>query len=653
MSAIASSVDHSFTVPTSQPLPSDDGAHTLPIFAALAQHDTLYSPPILMDADTQMEMEASMSPPRMPAASGGAVNRVNQACASCRRKKVRCDGGQPYCNNCSSRGIKCTYLAQKKRGRPPKTQTRRSVGPYSIATYADSGGPHGLLPGSASQVWQQQQPDTFADTGAGNQQETPPPTTYFSHWPAQADGQGGYGAVDPLAFGSSGPPTSSFFPPQSHAYAAGSSDLSLLYGSQIMASDAGRQLFPMGADGGSSDEFGGQPSFLSAGLQLTPAADHSQPLASPLAPGQMLAQSVSSFQPSAGASAGIHSQAAAAAAVAAAAATVPGQLPLQSPHAGVYQLSQSAADSGSFGPASVSAHAALFSGNIGSAATEAQGSDYFEAYTVPTQPAPPRTGAGSLDLQGTGAFFASGPQSAGGAGALGVSPAPAVHALSAASAGSVAAFMAGGAGAGVSPSYLPAGRAGSFGQFQPLTAPPPMPPLLQQRAQAETRANPDLSTVVSHTPQESAGGALSSSLGSVAMAMARNGRDAASVKTELDHLSHVARNISHAKYDELVQAKETAAAAAADMDERDAEPQLPEPQLNAPIHESLLRIELRAELASRAVHNYFCYIHQQCPIVHKPTFLRQIGDGSVNRFVWLSLRALAARTLLHSHALTT
>ncbi|KAJ1846073.1 hypothetical protein LPJ70_002216, partial [Coemansia sp. RSA 2708] len=126
MSAIASSVDHSFTVPTSQPLPSDDGAHTLPIFAALAQHDTLYSPPILMDADTQMEMEASMSPPRMPAASGGAVNRVNQACASCRRKKVRCDGGQPYCNNCSSRGIKCTYLAQKKRGRPPKTQTRRS-----------------------------------------------------------------------------------------------------------------------------------------------------------------------------------------------------------------------------------------------------------------------------------------------------------------------------------------------------------------------------------------------------------------------------------------------------------------------------------------------------------------------------------------------
>ncbi|KAI8324117.1 hypothetical protein GQ54DRAFT_257160, partial [Martensiomyces pterosporus] len=48
-----------------------------------------------------------------------AAGRVNQACASCRRKKVRCDGVQPSCGNCISRGMACTYLAQKKRGRPP------------------------------------------------------------------------------------------------------------------------------------------------------------------------------------------------------------------------------------------------------------------------------------------------------------------------------------------------------------------------------------------------------------------------------------------------------------------------------------------------------------------------------------------------------
>ncbi|KAJ2814416.1 hypothetical protein IWW50_007134, partial [Coemansia erecta] len=95
-----------------------------------------------------------------------------------------------------------------------------------------------------------------------------------------------------------------------------------------------------------------------------------------------------------------------------------------------------------------------------------------------------------------------------------------------------------------------------------------------------------------------------------------------------------------------------AEAAATNSRANDAKPPLVEPTLAAPIHESLLRIERRAELSGKAVHNYFCYFHQQCPIIHKPTFLQHISDGSVNRFVWLSMRALASRTLLHTNTLS-
>ncbi|PIA19511.1 hypothetical protein COEREDRAFT_37055, partial [Coemansia reversa NRRL 1564] len=69
--------------------------------------------------------DAPVSPKGLGDGSGNtptsltAAGRVNQACASCRRKKVRCDGVQPHCGNCISRNISCTYLAQKKRGRPP------------------------------------------------------------------------------------------------------------------------------------------------------------------------------------------------------------------------------------------------------------------------------------------------------------------------------------------------------------------------------------------------------------------------------------------------------------------------------------------------------------------------------------------------------
>lgn len=32
------------------------------------------------------------------------------ACIDCRQRKVRCDGGQPYCRNCRRRSVKCIYV---------------------------------------------------------------------------------------------------------------------------------------------------------------------------------------------------------------------------------------------------------------------------------------------------------------------------------------------------------------------------------------------------------------------------------------------------------------------------------------------------------------------------------------------------------------
>src|ERR1043165_9263009 len=43
--------------------------------------------------------------------------RLTQACDACRKKKVKCSGDKPSCNNCSRLGITCTYLpSTRKRG---------------------------------------------------------------------------------------------------------------------------------------------------------------------------------------------------------------------------------------------------------------------------------------------------------------------------------------------------------------------------------------------------------------------------------------------------------------------------------------------------------------------------------------------------------
>ncbi|KAF9968043.1 hypothetical protein BGZ70_007055 [Mortierella alpina] len=50
----------------------------------------------------------------------GKRRRVSRACDTCRRKKVRCDGLQPSCTNCTTFGFQCTFNDSAKKRGPPK-----------------------------------------------------------------------------------------------------------------------------------------------------------------------------------------------------------------------------------------------------------------------------------------------------------------------------------------------------------------------------------------------------------------------------------------------------------------------------------------------------------------------------------------------------
>ncbi|KAJ1902950.1 hypothetical protein LPJ81_003323 [Coemansia sp. IMI 209127] len=147
---------------------------------------------------------------------------------------------------------------------------------------------------------------------------------------------------------------------------------------------------------------------------------------------------------------------------------------------------------------------------------------------------------------------------------------------------------------------------------------------------------------------------LSSTLGNVAIAIAEKDNNSDNLQKTMNQLSYLTANISNASQQAFEHAKEVAAEALATTDSAVQTDNClyDHDVVTAPISESLLRMERRPDLSSKSVHNYFSYIHHQCPVIHKPTFLRQMDDGTVNRFVWFSLRALAARTLLHSHSLS-
>lgn len=50
-------------------------------------------------------------PKKQPAPRQG---RVSRACLSCRARKIKCNGQQPRCQNCTESSTQCIYAASRK-----------------------------------------------------------------------------------------------------------------------------------------------------------------------------------------------------------------------------------------------------------------------------------------------------------------------------------------------------------------------------------------------------------------------------------------------------------------------------------------------------------------------------------------------------------
>ncbi|KAJ2680790.1 hypothetical protein GGI25_000425, partial [Coemansia spiralis] len=599
------------------------------------------------------------------AVAAAAAGRVTQACASCRRKKVRCDGVQPVCGNCVSRGISCAYLAQKKRGRPPKSQQEAQQNqfqqhnlsmPYYSATNARSI-PASSGPGLNQQQQQQQQQLSNALAFSNDRSIAmlaaagPAWDDAFRHGPvshAPSALQSTPLAIDTSGVSSTRIPVSGIMhiahtpldsskplaspPATSHAYSLGYTSIQL---GQVPVSATPMNVASPGISTGASSSavFNSPIGHFGNNVVSAPVDDgrqHSQPLSNAVPFSASIPTSFQSIYP--------------------------------------YSQQQQQQQQQGGNPNSISSiHA------------EIPAADYFGKVPTSAGDAPQTcTSTDSVDIQGIAfslppnmhLFDSPGIPSAGTGNHHGI------YQASVASGFSNLDLSTPGADADHSVQFMaPIWNPSSFthssqnqgnvsdnqisfssfpSELLPFTAPPPMPPVLQQHIQELPPFYAAMHTVSPRRPDAAEQDALSFTLGNVAMAIAKKDTDSNCIQSTLDHLLYVTKDISNASQEAFEHAQEVAAEAMATIDSaiHADEWSRHDEVLNAPIHETLLRMERRPEISSKAVHNYFCYIHHQCPIIHKPSFLRQMGDGTVNHFVWFALRAFSARTLLHSHSLS-
>jgi hypothetical protein len=69
----------------------------------------------------QKKIEADESDDHVPTNQSGSARPVipppvKNACLSCRTKKARCDGQQPICTQCSTKGRECVYVKSRRGG---------------------------------------------------------------------------------------------------------------------------------------------------------------------------------------------------------------------------------------------------------------------------------------------------------------------------------------------------------------------------------------------------------------------------------------------------------------------------------------------------------------------------------------------------------
>ncbi|TKY90139.1 hypothetical protein EX895_000137 [Sporisorium graminicola] len=106
-------VYHPTMMPSTSNYPPDMAVHTIP--SAYSNHD-MPTHAADISADTTNNDD--------DAEGAGKRRRVQRACDTCRKKKVRCDGLQPEkgaCTNCASYGYECTFVDAARKRAPPRS----------------------------------------------------------------------------------------------------------------------------------------------------------------------------------------------------------------------------------------------------------------------------------------------------------------------------------------------------------------------------------------------------------------------------------------------------------------------------------------------------------------------------------------------------
>ncbi|KAJ1773292.1 hypothetical protein IW140_000421 [Coemansia sp. RSA 1813] len=610
-------------------------------------------------ADTQNETAGaaytgSAYTPREPVAAAPS-SRVSRACASCRGKKIRCEGGQPKCKNCLLRRIDCFYPEQKKRGRPPKSQMGQQGGEGQkqkpVTARRDSPGKVSSAENSGSEIqklWPKESDSThvnsegcsmplfptgeLASDGSFKHGSFPQSFSFDAVCRADTSNNSNTGnisshvrstrtvSVDQSPVAVSRPPSSSIT--SSHAFPLGYGSFS--FGQQADVVSPMDTSSPGVVGGAGALSSGRANASGSLGQQLYSTSHSASSYATPLTGN--IQQGFYNYSPP--------------------------QSQQQQQQQQQNRQQQQAPQDDYFGRvlASSSHNTPIFHT---SSAEKLQG-------TVPLVPPNIRSfdSSNMPDAHRTSLSHIYYDNSASGFGDLKITASrtdsdsnPRLFSTTWGEASPASLTRP------QSNIYnsLPFDFSNIVSDIIPFTIPPPVPYVLQQQTQEPAPHPQPISSILYQRKRDGTEqDLLSSTLGNVAMAIAKRDANSDNLQKTMDHLLYVTTNISNASQQAFENAKEVAAEALATTDSsmQTDSWSFDNDIITAPISESLLRIERRPDLSSKSVHNYFSYIHHQCPIIHKPTFLRQMDDGTVNRFVWFSLRALTARTLLHSHTLS-
>ncbi|KAH7328412.1 hypothetical protein B0I35DRAFT_17558 [Stachybotrys elegans] len=177
----ASPASVSAPAPASASSPSAYAVHAQPLSLAPGSHPRGFPPPPLRSPFGSASASASSSPSitaRAPSSASKPIRRRMRAiasCLECRRRKLKCDKGQP-CTHCDKNSRACVYLGTRldEASQLRLTQIKDKVGSLEheliagrSASSGSSIGPS-LLPSSQENAWGHDATETGVDEGASD-----------------------------------------------------------------------------------------------------------------------------------------------------------------------------------------------------------------------------------------------------------------------------------------------------------------------------------------------------------------------------------------------------------------------------------------------------------------------------------------------------